>query len=280
MKKLASLLALSALPLVAGCPGTTATPDAGGDMDVPGADVPGTDTPGADVPGLDAPGADVPGLDAPGADVPETDAGCLPVLCEPLAPGCHYEGATECDCGTVVCTPASCDPACARTDYCDLCASAPVCVVRPEDMGRICPTIYMPVCGCDGMTYSNACSLASAGIGMLHDGACDEPAGDCGGATCNATEYCHHAVGCDSADVSCEVRPEICPDIFRPVCGCDGTTYGNACEAAAAGVDVASDGECATTDTCVPACAPGTTCQACRGAGGLVWACIPDGAVC
>lgn len=43
---------------------------------------------------------------------------------------------------------------------------------------------------------------------------------------------------------SCTVIPEACPDIFMPVCGCDGMTYGNRCEAYGAGVSVDSEGEC------------------------------------
>ena len=70
--------------------------------------------------------------------------------------------------------------------------------------------------------------------------------------TCPAGFYCQQEAGqcleiMDGAG-TCQVQPEMCTKEFMPVCGCDGQTYGNACEAAAAGVSVAVEGECASPD--------------------------------
>jgi len=38
--------------------------------------------------------------------------------------------------------------------------------------GCICPTIFQPVCGADGMTYANSCEANCAGVTIAYQGAC------------------------------------------------------------------------------------------------------------
>jgi hypothetical protein len=58
------------------------------------------------------------------------------------------------------------------------------------------------------------------------------------------TLYCSKPVGDCVAQGTCSERPSACALIFNSVCGCDGITYGNACLAAQAGVNVAGTGPC------------------------------------
>ncbi|SEL53529.1 Kazal-type serine protease inhibitor domain-containing protein [Nitrosovibrio tenuis] len=73
---------------------------------------------------------------------------------------------------------------------------------------------------------------------------------DCGGilgTLCPGSQYCRVGAGqCKIADAqgSCKAVPEVCNAQYNPVCGCDGKTYENACEAARARVSLDHSGKC------------------------------------
>ncbi len=130
-----------------------------------------------------------------------------------------------------------------------LCAAATECLAGFDcvegvcRLGCQCSPQYNPVCGENGRTYLNACVARCVRATTVRDGACCDP-----GALDGCDLVCDNglAVDVDGCEVcACrEMAPCECQPVDNPVCGSDGRTYQNACEARCVGLAEWSDGAC------------------------------------
>ena len=158
------------------------------------------------------------------------DGKTYPNACMARCAGVAVAHAGECRAGC------RCNGDCTAGDVCVDGACQPPCDIRCF--------VYDPVCGTDGRTYGcGAADAACHGVSVLHRGECGQACradADCpAGSICTAPGSCPDACGCASF-----CQPCACPRVFDPVCGSDGRTYGNACLARCAHVQVIHRGAC------------------------------------
>jgi hypothetical protein len=226
-----------------------------------------------------------------------------PCVCPAIyAPVCGADGNTysnacvaECD-GVEVVGDGACDDCEDEHD----CEPDEICIDWPQEEPAYCVWV-----GCDNDEQCRAgehCVIedicrAPAAVGpcdaafprWFHNyetGLCEQFTwGGCGGNDNNfeSKGECEAACAADAVPkLSIAARAGVCepdlncPDISIPVCGVDGVTYGNPCEAEQAGVDIAYDGECVVEVTCLDrGCPDGWTCDFCQSSGGDArWICL------